>query len=1535
MNKIFTYLICLANCVILLLPDPTTAQTLNDGPIQLQVKVRNVNTTFGGPSDAAIAGVGFLPDEYRYKIWIRDNPNIGPAGWQGGGCLQSNFNPPQASADFNTVLFNHTYAGAIVPQFFDMRVEAWEDDLPSDNVFGVCGQGNTCTFDGNTCCQNTPFGCLYREEDDRHCNSNPFRTSVNFRVGNPCEWYDHGFLTRNSGMGSGDCNSYQPRIETFWRYMQGDVCSNPIDLGLLMPGGSLTHFNSTACYNNSWTASQGNDVFYKFTINQPAGVRVSLCGTATWNTNLYLLDASCTQLYFNNNGATCAPQSQILENLCVPGDYIVVVDGNTSIESGVFTLSIVEDPSAGLNVVVNSNNVSCHNLTDGEATAIATGGTSPYTYSWTGPGGFTSTDPGISNLAAGFYTIDVMDQQSCLVSETIEITQPNPLGLTLTGVDPTCYLGNDASVTVATSTGGTTPYVYGINGGPFQSSPTFNNLPAAIHTITIRDANNCQQSADVKLIDPAEILVNAVSTPESCAGFSDGTITANPSGGVAPYSCALGFPQIFSPCAVYTGLSAGSHVITVRDADGCEAVANINITLAPAITVSLVPNSKVNVSCNGYSDGAFEVNAAGGTTPLEYSNNGGATYQAGPVFNGLPADDYPVVVRDANGCTNSINVEITEPTVLILSNLFQIPISCNGLSDGSVVVTASGGVGPYLYSLDSVNFYQSGFFTNLPGGTYNFHVTDNNGCPASLTLNTIEPDSLFVNVTAITAASCLGIDNGSLTLNGIGGTPPYEYSLNNGPYQSNPVFNGLAAGSYLIGIKDNSDCLGFGLVNGIRSDSATVGENISVTANVNWNNVACNGGNSGSIAITNPLGTLPFQYSIDGGIIFQASGDFDNLAAGNYLAVAQDASGCRYTENVVITQPPVLTATVNSITDASCPNISDGSVLVDVQGGTGTGTYSYVWSNLAITKDLINVNGGNYVLTVTDANQCEFVLPVTIGQPAPLFIDITNIQDVSCAGQSDGRIEIDIIGGVGPLSYLWSNGSATHDLHDVPAGSYTVVITDGANCQTAAGGVVNAPQPLNSTITATGVTCATSADADITLNVMGGTPPYRFLWSYNLTTTQDLIGVPAGSYTVIVEDENGCTITNSTTINSAPGLEASFNISNVSCAGNNNGQLEILVTGGVPPYIYNWSNNQSGPMISGLSPGIYNVTVTDAINCQGSFSTLVEEPASLLLAISGASVECYGDNNGLAIPLVYGGVPPYTYQWSHGDSNAILTNLKAGTYILTATDDNNCIVIESIQINEPPELTVGIATTNNVTCVSGDDGKVTVFASGGVPPYNYSVRTNRFQDSAIFYGLTAGDYGIMVIDENDCRATNEFTVVEPTGFTVNLPPYIFMTRGTSKELIPEIESITTILSYEWTPADYLSCPDCPNPTVTPAEDIIYTLIVTDEDGCIASDEIAIVLKERYEIFIPNAFTPNGDGVNDVFQPIDYGAAKRILIRIYNRWGGVVFESTSIDNGWDGTMAGEVIQPGVYVYQITGEFLNGEEFDETGSIALLR
>ncbi len=1163
------------------------AQTINDGPIQLEVKLREVRTYYNA-SDQLLGLTD--PDELTYKVWARANADVLSQGWLGGTCLQSNFNPASTgtnSADFNTVLLNTVYPGPAVPLGFDLRLEAWE----SDQVDPTCS-GSRCTYSNNFSCA---FG-LINEEDDYPCFANPFRSQLDYRLGPPCQTYDHGFVTL-----SGTCANdvYRPHIETYWRYTSGTGCADAIALGNFGIGSTVTHFNSNQCYGNNWPNSPGNDVFYSINVTDPIGITISLCNPAAgFDSYLYLLDANCN-VVINSNDNSCGAQSQITTTICTPGIYTIVVDGATAGAQGVFTLSITENPSVYVDFTTANAPVSCFGGNNGTASVTTTQGYGPFTYAW-GPGTLPAT-ASQTGLTAGTYSVTVNDVRGCQRIKTITVGTPPAFVSSANGVDPSCNGSQDGRIAVSVS-GGTPPYEYSADTGiTYQTTSVINSLFAGTYTVLVRDDNGCIDTVgNVTLTDPpATIKANVVITGISCNGLSDGSFTSTPSNGNAPYEFSLNGGSLVTN-GTFSNLSIGTYVLVVLDDIGCRVDTTFNIT-QPAVLAAQISNNS-SALCAGTSTGTLTVAATGGTAPYQYTINGG-TPQSSNIFSNLAAGNYTIDVEDARGCQTQIFATINQPFTLNASQLFRIDVSCNGLSDGVAVVSAAGGTPPYDFSIDGVNYLNNAAFSNLAGGTYTFYVRDANGCTDTTDITIIDPSVISATAT-ITGATCQGINDGQIVVNATGATPPYKFAIAGGLFGTDSTFSNLAAGTYNFSVRDVNLCE--------ENFTFTVGNTSSIGITATHTDVLCFGDSTGTISASGSAGTPPFQYSLNAGTLV-SSGNFTNLASGTYLVRVQDANGCQKDTTITIVQPTDLVVTVVNTTNASCFNVNDGSIDIDVTGGTGT--YTYAWTGgLPATQDQQNIGGGSYTVTVSDANNCTASATVVVGQTPSLFINVASIQNVTCSGANDGKVDITVNGGTLPYTFIWSTSATTEDIVELPGGNYSVTVTDASGCSEVVTATVTEAPPIviNATITGS-VTCSGGSDATITVSINGGVAPYAYSLNGAAYQVDSVFtNLAPDAYVVSVRDAEGC-VSSTATVSVIDGDIFSLEYQDIEITlGEEDTLVGILNPSNTVISTITWSPSLGLSCTDCLSPiaspeetTLYVVTATDTNGCSVTSSVTV------------------------------------------------------------------------------------------------------------------------------------------------------------------------------------------------------------------------------------------------------------------------------------------------------------------------------------------
>ncbi|PLX24527.1 MAG: hypothetical protein C0599_02070, partial [Salinivirgaceae bacterium] len=860
------------------------------------------------------------------------------------------------------------------------------------------------------------------------------------------------------------------------------------------------------------------------------------------------------------------------------GNYDIQVrdgDGCLSVE----TTETVNQPDP-INFGTDVTTVSCNGGSDGEIEVInVTGGTAPYTYSNDG-GATWQASATFSNLTAASYDIQVRDVNLCTSAvQATNVAEPGVINFTpVTNSQVTCNSGNDGEIEITNVTGGTGPFTYSNNGGTtWQASATFSNLSAGDYDMQVRDANLCVSAVQqVTITEPAAITFTPVKNQDvTCNGGSDGEVEITlAAGGTAPYTYSSDGGTSWQASATFSSLDAGTHNMQVRDVNLClSAIIPVTVTEPDAITFTPVVNQ--NVSCNGGADGEVEItNVAGGTAPYEYSNDGGATWQAGATFAGLTAGDYDMQVRDVNLCTTaSQQVTVTEPDAIAF-NTDVTNSTCNGADDGEIqVINVTGGTPPYEYSNDGGATWQANnTFSGLAVASYNIQVRDANLCTSTIQATPItEPDPINFN-TDVDNVTCNDGGDGQIeVINVTGGTAPYEYS-NDGvtTWQASPIFGTLLAGSYDMQVRDANLCL-----SAIQATPVT--EPDALAFNTNLTHVTCNGGADGIIEIINVTGgTAPYEYSIDKGTTWQAGNTFNGLTAGPYNVAVRDVNLCESDPLVVTILEPDVVDFDTDMTPVSCNGLADGEIeVINVTGGTAPYTYSNdggaTWQAGATFAGLV---AGDYDIQVRDVNLCiSAIQTVTVTEPDPINF-ATDMTPVTCNGGADGSIEvINVTGGTAPYEYS-NDGGATWQASPIFGGlvaaTYNMQVRD-ANLCTSAVVPTDVTQPdaiAFVPVVNQNVTCNGDSDGEIEItNVTGGIAPYEYSNDNGVTFQASPIfsGLSAGDCDMVVRDANLCvTASQQVTITQPDPItyDAAVN-QNVTCNGGSDGIIEITnVLGG-------------------------------------------------------------------------------------------------------------------------------------------------------------------------------------------------------------------------------------------------------------------------------------------------------------------------------------------------------------------------------------
>lgn len=864
----------------------------------------------------------------------------------------------------------------------------------------------------------------------------------------------------------------------------------------------------------------------------------------------------------------------------------------------------------------------------------------------------------------------------------------------------------------------------------------------------------------------AQVMVTLDATNPTCGGFTNGSITANPSGGWAPYTFQW---SNGATSQTISGLAAGTYSVTATDMDLGYAVATVTLTAPPQTDAEIV----IDDICSG--NGNVTIEATGGVAPYTY--NWGDGYTA-PTRTGLAVNtQYCVTVLDANFC--GVVTCQTIPAPLNLDIVAQ-DVVCFQDCDGSVVANITGGTGPFniLWS----NGFTSEINANLDPGTYTVTVTDANGCTeiGSGTVN--DPDEIEVSIN-VTSAPCAENGSASASASAIGGTPTggYTYTWSNGAV--GPSVTGLYFGTYMVTATDMNGCTGVGTVE--------VTPSAQVVLSFTSTNPTCANTSGGSISVNATGGTEPYTYAWNNG---GSTSTINGLAEGTYTVMVTDAGGCVTTESITLTQEGATIYASVTEQDATCGE-NNGSAVAN--GSNGSGSYSYAWSNGMTTQTINNLGAGDYTVTVTDnATGCTALKTITITNTSGVTATASNTSTVCAA--SNGSASVNVTSGTAPYTYSWSNGGTSQTIVGLSAGTYTVTVTDANSCTTTVTTTVNSSN-TNIAVNASSmpVSCNGNNDGSVGLSVNGGAAPYTFSWNSGQQVAA-LNNLTAGTYTVTVTDANGCTAVASTTVNEPTSITSSINSTNAGCAGENNGSITLNVNGGTPGYSYDWSNGATIQNISGLSAGTYTVTITDANNCSMVQTAIITANPVLTVSTVGTEVHCNPGADGTATATAQGGTPDYTYTWSNGATGLMVTGLATGTYIVTATDAAGCAATSMVVIDlgQYANLTSTITVDSEVSTNNGSDGALTANPANGSGSYTYLWSNGATTQS--ISGLTAGTYSVTITDvETGCITTAEVSLtnpVEPTGKIGDKVFFDLNQNGTMDPSEPGVSNVTVTLT---------------------------------------------------------------------------------------------------------------------------------------------
>lgn len=1020
---------------------------------------------------------------------------------------------------------------------------------------------------------------------------------------------------------------------------------------------------------------------------------------------------------------------------------------------------------------------------------------------------------------------------------------PPPSSASIAYFEPSCHNGADGRILISNIVGDPIVDVFyvlllnaqGQPAGPASSVPygtslAFEDISPGIWQVRIQNFENGSQQGTIygncpkdfplhTIINPPQLTIASLSSTDiSCnlndsgnhpGNHSDGSIQLSVSEGVPPFRYYIndgsGFTESISDdsdsrAPTLSGLSIGNYQLQATyQSNGvtCESNVLSNVEVGEPDELSITP-TKTDVLCKLKNTGAIDLTVSGGNGGYNFNWSATGDYAPYTIPNvedplNLFAGEYSLTVTDVKGCSNALplNVSITEPALPVIVNATVPSRALHGgfdmtcaLNDGIIELDIENEAFPvnsYTWTKNGAPFSPSSFeyAENLSPGFYEVTVLDNNNCDATTSL-TLNPHPGITAITKTTSdyngfnTKCTDTDEGEglveTVTNGFG---TISYTWFDG--STNQSISDLLPGNYAVTVSDGNGC----------SDDATlvitpppaIQPNIQIISNHNGESISCPNALDGAMEAFPVNGFGAYAYLWDHG---PATKTVNGLGQGIYAVTVTDDYGCATRNELLISDPATmqlnLTKTSYNGVDLSCHNDTDGEIQLNVVNGIAP--YTYAWSEGSGTQNITSLMAGDYSVTVKDQNNCVQTNIITINNPPPLTLDLQhpidrNGFDISCYGLSDGSARAFVEGGTAPYSYLWSGGQTTETISDRLAGTYTVQVHDANNCPNSGSITLIEPPVLQVAIAIDNpVSCFGGTDGQISLSGTGGAGTYSYsMGGVTYQPSNVFAGLDIGAKNLFLQDGNGCVVPIVETMTQPDVIAISFqNIVDAQC-NDPVGSARAVVVGGNGGYSYNWFDDTSNqPMNTGETlvnaiASVYRVEVLDSKNCPASNVVAVSSIGGAVFNVENiVGVTCYGFSDGSAEAVVSSGIEPYSYTWSDGQTQPIASNLLAGNYFATVTDGLGCRTIKPLVISSPAPMT-STYTKTLPNCVGDCDGAIAVVANGGTFPYQYEW-TSLSQMGTSVSGLCKGDYGIRITDSKNCVLEELVNLPDPEALQV-------------------------------------------------------------------------------------------------------------------------------------------------------------------------
>jgi len=1011
------------------------------------------------------------------------------------------------------------------------------------------------------------------------------------------------------------------------------------------------------------------------------------------------------------------------------------------------------------------------------------------TYEWSGDPGLSCTDcpdPEVTTGVNATYTVTITDTYGCSRTNTVHVEivpvlegpdvvcqQSGPDAFTFTWNRPPGVSSFDLTLSVNGITRPTAlPFqdtFLVVNGLAAGDSVALEVLPIIFNT-----GDYCRIETGFSSCIFGECLLNAslirVRQP-TCFGANNGEAEVGINIGTPPYRYFLNNSSQPQGDPVFRNLDPGPYFIVVQDATFCTDTLEFDIVEPDSLAANVFEAR--SISCFGNSDGRLETLAEGGTEPYRFSWDTG---DDNTFIDGLSAGTYRVTISDANGCQEVDVFDLREPDSLWIQ-FTATDVSCFGDTTGSIAPLVRGGTPGFTFAWD--NGSTDSLQMNLGAGSFSTTVTDANGCVVSGSQALTQPPELRVDSFRVRDVDCFGRETGQASIFVSGGNGPYEYLWDDELAQIGITASNLPAGQTNLTVVDFNRCELDTSVFIVQPDTLTIA--------IDASDAQCKDGNEGQAVATVMGGTGPFNYLWQDG---QTTPTADSLARGNYRITVTDDNGCRALATASIDEPELALNIEARQTEQGCFGQQQNQAIALAQGGSG-GDYRYRWSNGQNTPGADNLDSLTYMVSVTDGNGCVKSVALNL-EDLPDMVPNMIVNAPSCFGFDNGAIGINFVEGrpnseLSNFRFVWNTGQIGSNINNIVGDStYTVTVTDTRGCSATASRFVREPTQITFDIETTPTTCPGGNNGTaLVTNVTSDNQDLVYQWDAGTGNQEGISAsnLSAGVYQVTVTDAFNCFATVAGRVEEPEPIEATFEVTDNACFGDQQGQATATVVGGTPGYDLNWADGRTGTTISQLAAGTYRLNITDAEGCTANSQVTVSHPPPIDVTLRTEDVTCFGERDGGIIAEVEGGAPPYTYSLDNQEyqGSPLLIGLTAGTYDVYVRDEGGCTLFERTMVTQPEQFVIDAGPS--ITRIDRGDSlqlQADIFGAQGqvlyewYAPFGDNLSCLSCPDPVAFPDNTIS-YEVIGIDSVGCEASDRIQVivdkvrfvVVPTGFSPN------------------------------------------------------------------------------------------------------------------------------------------------------------------------